>query len=72
MSGSAAITYVDGQILFRYQNGTVALVEATPDGFELHGAFTPDYQEGKTWSHPVVVDGKLYMREQDKLMCYEL
>ncbi len=72
MSGSAAITYVDGQILFRYQNGTVALVGATPDGFEMNGAFTPDYQEGKTWSHPVVVDGKLYMREQDKLMCYEL
>ncbi len=72
MSGSAAITYVDGQILFRYQNGTVALVAATPDGFELNGAFTPDYQEGKTWSHPVVVDGKLYLREQDKLMCYEL
>ncbi|QDT31803.1 PQQ-binding-like beta-propeller repeat protein [Thalassoglobus polymorphus] len=72
MSGSAAITYVDGQIIFRYQNGTVALVQATPDGFELNGSFTPDYQDDKTWSHPVVYEGKLYLREQDKLMCYEL
>lgn len=72
MSGSAAITYVDGTILFRYQNGTVALVAATPEGFQMQGAFRPDYQEGNSWSHPVVVDGKLYLREQDKLMCYQL
>lgn len=72
MSGSAAITYVDGRILFRYQNGTIAIVDATPDGFKLHGSFMPEYQEDKTWSHPVVVDGKMYLREQDRLMCYEL
>ena len=72
MSGSAAITYVDGKILFRYQNGTIALISASPDGFELNGAFVPAYQESKSWSHPVVVDGKLYLREQDKLMCYQL
>jgi hypothetical protein len=69
--GSAAITYVDGQILFRYQEGTLALVAATPDGYQLNGRFTPEYQEGRSWSHPVVVDGRLYLREQDKLMCYD-
>lgn len=72
MSGSAAITYVNGQILFRYQNGTIALVKATPAGFEMNGAFVPEYQEDKTWSHPVVVGNRLYLREQDKLMCYQL
>ena len=71
-SGSAAITYVNGQLIFRYQDGTLALIEATPEGYQLNGSFTPVYQEGKTWSHPVVVDGKLYLREQDKLMCYGL
>lgn len=72
MAGSAAILYVDGRILFRYQNGTLAIVEATPEGYHPLGSFVPEYQEDKTWSHPVVVDGKLYLREQDKLMCYQL
>jgi len=70
--GSAALTYVNGTILFRYQDGKIALVTATPEGYELKGTFVPEYQEGKSWSHPVVVDGKLYLREQNKLMCYEL
>jgi outer membrane protein assembly factor BamB len=71
-SGSAAITYADGQIIFRYQDGTVALVEATPAEYRLNGTLHPEYQEDTSWSHPVVVDGKLYLREQDKLMCYNL
>ncbi|MFG0335839.1 MAG: PQQ-binding-like beta-propeller repeat protein [Maioricimonas sp. JB049] len=70
--GSAAITYVDGQIIFRYQDGFVALVEATPKGFKLNGMFKPVYQKGNSWSHPVVVDGKMYLREQDRLMCYDV
>jgi outer membrane protein assembly factor BamB len=71
-SGSAAVTQIGNQLLFRYQNGTVALINATPVGYQLQGTLTPDYQEGDSWSHPVVVDGRLYLREQDKLMCYDL
>jgi len=70
--GSAAITQVNDQIIFRYQDGTLALIEATPEGYRPHGTFTPEYQEKESWSHPVVVDGKLYLREQNKLMCYKL
>ena len=70
--GSAAINYVGERLIFRYEDGVVALIEATPDDYTLHGTLMPEYQEGKSWSHPVVVDGKLYLREQDKLMCYAL
>jgi hypothetical protein len=71
-SGSAAVVLVDGHIIFRYQNGIVALVEATPEGYHLKGSFKPEYQERESWAHPVVSDGKLYLREQNKLMCYDL
>lgn len=71
-TGSAAVTMADGQIIFRYQNGKLALVNATPSGYELHGSFTPEFQERESWAHPVVSDGKLYLREQNKLMCYDL
>jgi outer membrane protein assembly factor BamB len=71
-SGSAAVMYIDGHLIFRYQNGVVALIEASPNGYKLKGSFKPAYQKGSTWAHPVVLDGKLYLREQNQLMCYEV
>lgn len=70
--GSACVTFVDGHLIYRYQSGHVALVKATPKGYELKGSFMPAHQEAESWAHPVVSDGKLYLREQDHIMCYEL
>lgn len=70
--GSAAITMVGDQIIFRYQDGTVAFVKATPEKYEVLGTFMPVYQERESWSHPVVVDGVLYLREQNVLMAYDV
>jgi outer membrane protein assembly factor BamB len=70
--GSAAVTYVDGHVIYRYQDGLMALVEATPEKFVLKGTFMPKFQEKESWAYPVVSGGRLYLREQDKLMCYEL
>ncbi len=71
-TGSAAVAYADGDVIFRYQNGTVALIEATPREYRLKSEFTPVHQDRESWAHPVVTDGKLYLREQDVLMCYDL
>lgn len=70
--GSAAVKFVDGHVIFRYQDGVVAIIEATPAGYKLKGSFKPAFQQGRSWAHPVVSDGKLYLREQDKLMCYDV
>jgi outer membrane protein assembly factor BamB len=70
--GSAAIVLVGGDLVFRYEDGVVALIEATTKGYNLKSQFKPAFQKGKSWSHPVVVDGRLYLREQEKLMCYDL
>lgn len=64
--------YADGHIIFRREDGTVILAKATPKEFAVVGTFKPAYQVGKTWAHPVIAGGKLYLREQDKLMCYTL
>ncbi len=71
-AGSAAIVLVGGDLIFRYEDGVVALIEATTKGYNLKSQFKPAFQKGKSWSHPVVVDGRLYLREQEKLMCYDL
>ena len=72
-SGSAAVTYADGNLIFRYQSGEVALIEASPSGYKLKGSFKPEFVGGKPcWAHPVVIGGRLYLRDQDKLMCYDV
>jgi outer membrane protein assembly factor BamB len=71
-SGSAAVTAADGHLYFRYQNGRMALIAATPQGYQLKGAFAIPDVNHPSWSHPVVAGGKLYLREQDNLYVYDL
>ena len=69
---SAAVTYADGHIYMRYQNGLVVLVEATPEEYREKGSFMiPDVKQF-SWAHPVVADGKLFLREQDRLYAYDI
>jgi outer membrane protein assembly factor BamB len=71
-AGSAAVTYADGNLYFRYQNGVVMLIEATPQGYREKGAFTLPEVKNPSWSHPVVLDGRLYLREQNALNVYDV
>jgi len=69
---SAAISYADGRIYFRYQNGLMILVEATPAGYREHGSFMIPDVKRESWPHPVVANGRLYLREQDHLYAYDI
>ncbi len=71
-SGSAAVKYADGRLYFRYQNGVMMLIDATPEGYQERGSFEIPGVEAPSWSHPVVLDGRLYLREQDRLYCYDV
>lgn len=73
--GSAAVLFADGHLIFRYQGKEVCLVEATPDGYKLKGKFTTPGGpgiSGNAWAHPVICDGKLYIRHRDALFCYDV
>jgi outer membrane protein assembly factor BamB len=71
-TGSAAVAYADGHLYFRYQNGVVMLIQATPEGYREKGSFTlPDVVK-PSWSHPVIEGGRLYLREQDTLYVYDV
>jgi outer membrane protein assembly factor BamB len=71
-TGSAAVTAADGHLYFRYQNGRMVLIEATPRALQVKGEFAIPGVERPSWSHPVVAGGRLYLREQDALYVYEL
>ena len=73
--GSGCVAYADGCLYFLYENGVAALVEATPEKYSLKGIFTlPDRPgaKGTAWAHPVVCDGRLYLRWADVLFCYDV
>lgn len=70
-----SLVYADGRLYCREESekGVVALLEATPAGFAEKGRFTPTDRSGKqSWPHPVVVGGRLYLRDQDILLCYDV
>lgn len=71
-SESAAVAFADGHLYFRYQDGTMALIEANPKEYKLKGKFKIATHNGESWPHPVIAGGKLYLRDQDELLCYDI
>lgn len=70
--GSACVLYADGHLIFRYDRGDVVLVEASPEEFRVKGRFRPPTGAGPAWAHPVIHKGKLYLRHDDLLCCFDL
>lgn len=73
--GKGSLTYADGCFILRQEDkeGTVALIEATSAGYKEKGRFDqPDRTDKNSWTHPTVAGGKLYIRDQDLLLCYDL
>ncbi|TWT48334.1 outer membrane biogenesis protein BamB [Botrimarina hoheduenensis] len=77
--GKGAIAYADGRfICLSEDTGEVVLIEASPEGWNEKGRFTLTPQtelrkpKGKIWTHPVIADGKLYLRDQELLFCFDL
>ena len=72
-SGKCSLLYADGMLYCRDENGPISLVEATPDGFKLKGRFNqPDRSKVNSWAYLVIVNGMLFVRDQDVLLCYDV
>lgn len=71
-TGSASVVSAGGHLVFRYQDGVVALIEAGPDEFRLKTTFKTPASGGDSWAHPVISDGKLFLREKDILWAYDI
>ncbi|HKA07242.1 MAG TPA: PQQ-binding-like beta-propeller repeat protein [Gemmataceae bacterium] len=70
--GKGSVAFADGHLYVRGENGKVALVEANPAKYLENGKFDqPDRSSQPAWPHPVVANGKLYLRDWDILLCYD-
>ena len=71
--GKCSVLFADNMLFCRDENGPVSLVEATPEEFRLRGRFEqPDRSRRKAWPHPVIAGGRLFLRDQDVLLCYDV
>jgi len=68
-----AIAFADGRIYYRAEDGTLLLIEPSREEYLERGRFEqPDRSESPAWAHPVIANGKLYIRDQDVLFCYDV
>jgi outer membrane protein assembly factor BamB len=75
--GAGSICCADGRLYVHGESGEVALVEASPDAYREKGRFTPPDQATRkprqmAWTYPVVANGRLYLRDLDRLWCYDV
>ena len=69
--GSVALA--DGRLYYRTETGTMLLIEPNPKQYVERGRFDqPDRSQQPAWTHPVIANGKLYLRDQELLLCYDV
>lgn len=77
--GKGSVTFADGMLYcFSEKDGTLALVKATPDQYEEVSRFAIPSKsklrpgQGAIWAHPVIANGKLYLRDYEKLFVFDI
>ncbi|MDP7307930.1 MAG: PQQ-like beta-propeller repeat protein [Roseibacillus sp.] len=71
--GKGSTVYADGHFYLRSENGPMSLIEISTEKLKEVSSFEqPGRSEKKAWPHPVIANGKLYLRDQDLLLCYDI
>ena len=68
-----SVAFADGRIYYRTEEGPIVLIEPSRKEYLERGRFPqPERTDKPAWAHPVVANGKLYIRDQDTLFCYDV
>jgi outer membrane protein assembly factor BamB len=76
--GRSSLLYVDGRFVCLSEEGTLRVLRATPERYEVLSDITPKNPQGEpllsypAWTAPVLSHGLLYVRGKDRLVCLEL
>lgn len=70
--GKGSLTYADGKLYLLSENNIAGMAEASPEKYTELGRFNIADQGWPSWAHPVVCGGKLYLRNQGTLTCYNI
>ncbi len=70
--GKGSLIYADERLYLYSEQGTVGLAEATPTEYRERGRFSIKASGPPTWSHPIITDGRLIIRDQDTVYAYDV
>jgi outer membrane protein assembly factor BamB len=68
-----SLAFADGRLYLRAESGELLLIEPNRERLVERGRFDqPDRTDSPAWTHPVIANGKLYVRDQAMLLCYDI
>jgi outer membrane protein assembly factor BamB len=70
--GKGSVTYADGHLYIQSETNMFALAEASPTGYREKGRFAIPDKGRLSWAHPVISDGRLYVRNQDSVLVHDI
>jgi outer membrane protein assembly factor BamB len=70
--GKGSLIYADQRLYLYSENGVVGLAEANPTGYRERGRFSITAEGAPTWSHPIITNGRLILRDQDKVYAFDV
>jgi outer membrane protein assembly factor BamB len=70
--GKGSVMYADGMLYCLGDKGRMGLLEANPAAYKMVSVFRLPKGKGPCWTHPVISDGKLYLRWSEKLYVYDI
>lgn len=70
--GKGSVVFADDRLYLYSEQGVVGIAEANPAGYREHGRFQIRAGGAPTWSHPVVSNGRLIIRDQDNIYAYDV
>ena len=70
--GKGSLTYADGMLYLLSEQNVVGLAEANPNAYVEKSRFSIPDQGKNSWAYPVVIGGKLYIRNQGTLTAYDV
>ena len=68
--GFGQLLLAEGHLIVLTEGGDVVLVKATPESHQELARF--EAIDGKTWNNPAIANGKLLVRNQTEMACYDL
>jgi outer membrane protein assembly factor BamB len=68
--GHGQLLLSDDLLVILDESGNLALVEATPQDFRELGSIPA--LSGRTWNYPALARGKIYVRNDSEMACYDL
>ncbi len=66
------VIYADGMLYCYSERGELALVPATPQGFNIAGKAKVELGSAQHWAHLVINNGRLFVRHGKSLIAYKI